>query len=128
MRTDDLEGIAVNVSGNYYRDGAKHKVIYVESVEGEEAVIVNTMIIEDNRFEIIKEGLTNSRMTFVSNGKRYKALYQTPFGDLDMETQTRLLLVDMNEDQINVNLDYALYLDGVHISDANMYLHIAGAA
>ena len=41
-----------------------------------------------------------------------KTIYDTPFGRLDMETETKLLLIDMSEDEINVYVEYILYIEG----------------
>ena len=126
LRFDDNEPIAVNISGNHYIDGNVHKITYVEEAPGFDEIILNTIIVKKNRIEIIKEGVVNSKMIFANNGK-FKTKYSTPFGDLDMETETKLLLIDMSDEEINVYVEYILYMDGSKASNSKMRIHIVEA-
>ena len=76
--------------------------------------------------KFIKEGVVNSKMVFANNS-RYKTIYDTPFGRLDMETETKLLLIDMSEDEINVYVEYILYIEGDRASNSKMRIHIVEA-
>jgi domain of unknown function (DUF1934) len=62
-----------------------------------------------------------------ANNSRYKTIYDTPFGRLDMETETKLLLIDMNEEEINVYVEYILYIEGDRASNSKMRIHIVEA-
>ena len=126
LRYDENDHIAVNISGNHYIDGDIHKITYVEEAQGFDEIILNTIIVEKNRVEIIKEGVVNSKMVFANNS-RFKAIYDTPFGRLNMETETKLLLIDMNEDEINVYIEYLLYIEGDRASNSKMRIHIVEA-
>lgn len=126
LRFDDNEPIAVNISGNYYIDGNVHKITYVEEAPGFDEIILNTIIVKKNRIEIIKEGVVNSKMIFANNGK-FKTKYSTPFGNLDMETETKLLLIDMNDEEINVYVEYVLYVDEGKASNSKMRIHVVEA-
>ena len=44
-----------------------------------------------------------------------------------METETKLLLIDMNEDEINVYIEYLLYIEGDRASNSKMRIHIVEA-
>ena len=126
LRFDDNEPIAVNISGNHYIDGNVHKITYVEEAPGFDEIILNTIIVKKNRIEIIKEGVVNSKMIFANNGK-FKTKYSTPFGNLDMETETKLLLIDMNDEEINVYVEYVLYVDEGKASNSKMRIHVVEA-
>lgn len=126
LRFDDNEPIAVNISGNHYIDGNVHKITYVEEAPGFDEIILNTIIVKKNRIEIIKEGMVNSKMIFANNGK-FKTKYSTPFGNLDMETETKLLLIDMNDEEINVYVEYVLYVDEGKASNSKMRIHVVEA-
>ena len=126
LRYDENDSIAVNISGNHYIDGDIHKITYVEEAQGFDEIILNTIIVEKNRVEIIKEGVVNSKMVFANNS-RYKTIYDTTFGRLDMETETKLLLIDMSEDEINVYVEYILYIEGDRASNSKMRIHIVEA-
>ena len=126
LRYDENDPIAVNISGNHYIDGDIHKITYVEETQGFDEIILNTIIVNKNRVEIIKEGVVNSKMVFANNSK-YKTIYDTPFGRLDMETETKLLLIDMSEDEINVYVEYILYIEGHRASNSKMRIHIVQA-
>ena len=62
LRYDENDPIAVNISGNHYIDGDIHKITYVEEAQGFDEIILNTIIVNKNRVEIIKEGVVNSKM------------------------------------------------------------------
>ena len=124
LRYDETDPIAVNISGNHYVDGDTHKITYVEEAQGFDEIILNTIIVKKNKVEIIKEGVVNSKMVFANNS-RFKAIYDTPFGRLNMETE--LLLIDMNEDEINVYIEYLLYIEGDRASNSKMRIHIVEA-
>ena len=126
LRYDENDPIAVNISGNHYIDGDIHKITYVEEAQGFDEIILNTIIVQKNRVEIIKEGVVNSKMVFTNNS-RFKVVYNTPFGRLDMETETKLLLIDMNEYEINVYVEYILYIEGDRASNSKMRIHIVEA-
>ena len=126
LRYDENDPIAVNISGNHYADGDTHKITYVEEAQGFDEIILNTIIVKKNRVEIIKEGVVNSKMVFANNS-RFKTIYDTPFGRLNMETETKLLLIDMNEDEINVYIEYLLYIEGDRASNSKMRIHIVEA-
>lgn len=126
LRYDENDPIAVNISGNHYIDGDIHNITYVEEAQGFDEIILNTIIVQKNRVEIIKEGVVNSKMVFTNNS-RFKVVYNTPFGRLDMETETKLLLIDMNEYEINVYVEYILYIEGDRASNSKMRIHIVEA-
>jgi len=126
LRLDDSEPISVNISGNHYIDGNVHKITYVEEAPGFDEIILNTIIVKKNRIEIIKEGVVNSRMIFANNG-RFKTSYSTPFGTLAMETETKLLLIDMSDEEINVYVEYVLYMDRSKASNSKMRIHVVEA-
>lgn len=126
LRYDENEPIAVSISGNHYIDGNMHKITYVEEAPSFDEIILNTIIVKKNRIEIIKEGMVNSKMIFANNG-RFKTMYSTPFGSLEMDIETKLLLIDMNEGEINVYVEYVLYVDGNRSSNSKMRIHIMEA-
>ena len=126
LRLDDSEPISVNISGNHYIDGNVHKITYVEEAPGFDEIILNTIIVKKNRIEIIKEGVVNSRMIFANNCS-FKTSYSTPFGTLAMEMETKLLLIDMSDEEINVYVEYVLYMDRSKASNSKMRIHVVEA-
>ena len=68
----------------------------------------------------------NSRMIFANNG-RFKTSYSTPFGTLAMEMETKLLLIDMSDEEINVYVEYVLYMDRSKASNSKMRIHVVEA-
>ena len=44
-----------------------------------------------------------------------------------METETKLLLIDMTEDEIHVYIEYLLYIEGDRASNSKMRIHIVEA-
>lgn len=63
---NDVEMI---VRGDYYQKNGKHYILYEEILEGAEERVKNVIKISPSSMDIIKKGVTNSRMLFEKNKK-----------------------------------------------------------
>ena len=76
------EPIEVIVPASYYEKNGKHYVIYDELVEGIPGTIKNKVrILDDQKVEIIKSGITNTHMVFEKD-KINMTQYETPYGEM----------------------------------------------
>ena len=83
MIEEEDGNVEVVTAGDYYNRNGKHYVVYDEVVEGLSGHISNIIKIGDNSLEVMKRGLTNTRMIF-EKGKKTLTRYQTPYGILDL--------------------------------------------
>lgn len=84
------EPIEVIVPASYYEKNGKHYVIYDELVEGIPGTIKNKVrILDDQKVEIIKSGITNTHMVFEKD-KINMTQYETPYGEMMIESLPRI--------------------------------------
>lgn len=118
--------VEIITPATYYLRNGKHYVVYDELVEGMPGAIKNTVkLTGDTKFEIIKTGLTNSRMVFEKD-KIYVTNYETPFGQMLVGTHTKDITAEIGEEAINVNISYALDINGEPMSDCEIKVNIHG--
>ena len=109
---NDVEMI---VRGDYYQKNGKHYILYEEILEGAEERVKNVIKISPSSMDIIKKGVTNSRMLFEKN-KKNLSCYSTPVGNLVIGIQANHFYVEEQENSIKVNVDYSLdILSLIHI-------------
>lgn len=123
-REDDP--IEIITPASYYQKNGKHYIIYDEVAEGVPGVVKNTVkIIDDSLFEIRKSGANNTHMVFEKD-KINMTSYQTPFGDLLVGIHTKDLQMDIREDEIDVNIFYALDINNEPFSDSQIKVNVRG--
>lgn len=121
---EENEPIEVIAPASYYLKNGKHYVIYDEVVEGSAGVIKNRIKInEDGILEITKSGLTNTRMVFEKD-KIHMTEYETPYGELMIGVFTKSMNVDVKDENIHVEVNYALDVNSEKVADCNIMMHI----
>ena len=50
-------------------------------------------------------------------GKKLRSLYRTPFGDLEVGTLVSRFLILRTEENIRLEVDYALEMNGTHAAE-----------
>ena len=117
---NDVEMI---VRGDYYQKNGKHYILYEEILEGAEERVKNVIKISPSSMDIIKKGVTNSRMLFEKN-KKNLSCYSTPVGNLVIGIQANHFYVEEQENSIKVNVDYSLDINYEHMSDCRICVDI----
>lgn len=122
----DGEPIEIITPASYYQKNGKHYIIYDEVSEGVPGTVKNTVkITGDTLFEISKSGAASTRMVFEKN-KINMTSYQTPFGEFLVGIHTRDMQMDIREDEINVNIFYALDINNEPLSDSQIKVNVRG--
>lgn len=83
----------------------------------------NIMKIQDSQFTLIKKGAIQTEMHFAKN-HTFHGFYQTPLGVFDMMIHTTALQIQTTEQCIDLAIQYALSLNGMHVSDCNMKISV----
>ena len=117
---NDVEMI---VRGDYYQKNGKHYILYEEILEGAEERVKNVIKISPSSMDIIKKGVTNSRMLFEKN-KKNLSCYCTPVGNLVIGIQANHFYVEEQENSIKVNVDYSLDINYEHMSDCRICVDV----
>ena len=117
---NDVEMI---VRGDYYQKNGKHYIVYEEILEGAEERVKNVIKISPSSMDIIKKGVTNSRMLFEKN-KKNLSCYSTPVGNLVIGIQANHFYVEEQENSIKVNVDYSLDINYEHMSDCRICVDV----
>ena len=117
---NDVEMI---VRGDHYQKNGKHYILYEEILEGAEERVKNVIKISPSSMDIIKKGVTNSRMLFEKN-KKNLSCYSTPVGNLVIGIQANHFYVEEQENSIKVNVDYSLDINYEHMSDCRICVDV----
>ena len=117
---NDVEMI---VRGDYYQKNGKHYILYEEILEGAEERVKNVIKISPSSMDIIKKGVTNSRMLFEKN-KKNLSCYSTPVGNLVIGIQANHFYVEEQENSIKVNVDYSLDINYEHMLDCRICVDV----
>ena len=117
---NDVEMI---VRGDYYQKNGKHYILYEEILEGAEERVKNVIKISPSSMDIIKKGVTNSRMLFEKN-KKNLSCYSTPVGNLVIGIQANHFYVEEQENSIKVNVHYSRDINYEHMSDCRICVDV----
>lgn len=124
MESNDDEPIEVVSAGTYYLKDGKHYIFFEEVAEGIPGVTKTQIRLTGKEtLEVMKKGISNMHMVF-EKGKTNRCLYKTPFGELDLGICTRELLVDEQQDNINIQAEYAMDVNYEPLAECTIKIHI----
>lgn len=119
-QTDSVEVIA---PGEYYYRNNKHFVIYDEVAEGESEATKNIIKFNGDMMEVTRKGPANVHLVFEKN-KKNVTYYYTPFGSLNVGIEARSIEVTEEENEIKVNVKYALEVNYEHVAECDIVLTV----
>lgn len=124
----DVEGnepIVLVAPGNYYLKNEKHYILY-EELDEDGTKTKNTIKIGKDMVDIMRKGPASSHMVF-EKGKEHLTYYDTPYGSMLMGIDTsKVAFQEVNDGKMELEVDYALSIDGKHMSDCNIKITITG--
>lgn len=124
MESNDDEPIEVVSAGTYYFKDGKHYIFFEEVAEGIPGVTKTQIRLTGKEtLEVMKKGISNMHMVF-EKGKTNRCLYKTPFGELDLGICTREFLVDEQQDNINIQAEYAMDVNYEPLAECTIKIHI----
>ena len=124
MESNDDEPIEVVCAGTYYFKDGKHYIFFEEVAEGIPGVTKTQIRLTGKEtLEVMKKGISNMHMVF-EKGKTNRCLYKTSFGELDLGICTSELLVDEQEDNINIQAEYAMDVNYEPLAECTIKIHI----
>lgn len=113
------ESVELVTVGTYYLKNGKHYVLYEEQTEGNGQVTKNIVKFYEGHFEMTKKGESNSFLLF-EREKKTSTVYQTVVGPIQVDAVTSELSVEETENQLLVNVKYALDINYNFISECEV--------
>ena len=112
MQMNDKDQVVEVVTpGEFHIEEDSFKAIYEESEISGMAGTTTTVVIESGKVKLVRKGSTETVMVFENNGSNV-CLYNTPYGMLELTTNTKLINIYMNEDGGAVKINYDLVVAG----------------
>ena len=119
----DDSSIEVITTGEYFEKNNKHYLYYDEVLDGSSIATKNTVKFDNDCLELKRKGAVNVHMIFDKNQKTMSN-YNTPFGNLVIGIDTSDIIVQQSENNISVNVDYALDINYEFLTTCQLKLNI----
>lgn len=119
----DNEPVEIITSGVYYKKNGKHYILYDEVTEGTCQTTKNIIKLDDELMDITKRGEMNVHMMFEKN-KKNVTYYYTPYGSLLIGVDATKVLVEEQEHDLSVTVDYALEINYEHMADCTITMNV----
>lgn len=123
QREEDADKLEMVTVGDYYKRNDKHYVVYEEITEGFTQPTKNRLKFSEHMLELSRNGLVNVHMVFQEN-KKNLTNYNTPFGQILIGIDTKKIRVEEREENIVVEVDYALDINYEFLSDCHIKIDI----
>ena len=123
LQTAEDGAIETVSPGAYYFKNGKHYIFYEEVMEGVQEKTKNTIKLSDGCMELTKKGSYSIHMLFEKD-RKIVTYYNTPFGNLAMGIHAYRVDVKETDDQIGIEVEYALDINHEHLSDCRINIRI----
>ena len=100
----------------------KHYAFYDE-LEEDNKKISNIIKFDKDFIEVTRKGAVNTKLNFKLN-ETNQSLYSTPFGDMLIEVFTKNISLNEKEADVNLLVDYEMFIDGDKVSDNKIEINI----
>ena len=120
------DNIELITSGEYTLDGTEAVFSYMESeMTGLEGTRT-TFRVSPQMVTLTREGTMTAQMVF-EQGKKHLFLYETPDGAMSMGVDTRRLRSGMGASGGEMEIEYAIDVDSVVVSENSFIIHVREA-
>jgi uncharacterized beta-barrel protein YwiB (DUF1934 family) len=119
----DDEPVIMTAHGSYHFTNGKHYIQYDEKLADKVSATKNTIKISQNQVTLARKGKQSSKMDFDLNSVT-QTLYQTPYGDIELEIKTKLIQLTEEADKVEVKLEYMLSTNDVYLSENSLSIII----
>lgn len=113
----------LKVRGQYFERNGSRYLLYEEQDSDNGAVTKNTLKIGDAGIELIKSGISQSRMIF-QRGETHRTSYVTPYGSLLFDIHTLELKSFWTKNSGTIQLVYRLSAEASPISENHLSVKI----
>jgi uncharacterized beta-barrel protein YwiB (DUF1934 family) len=120
---EEATNIELITAGDYYKKNGHHFIMYDEVTEGFDGNTQNYIKLKEGSVEVRKKGVSNAHMIFQEN-KKNLTYYSTPYGRMEMGISATKVQIHETQENIDVNVDYALEINDQHVADCNICINI----
>lgn len=117
------EKTEITAKGSYYIKRDKRYLIYEEKSGDAAEITKNLVKFDDEVVSITKSGAVNANMVF-KNGGKIITDYVTPYGNIKMGFNTKSMFLTESEEEINIQIKYALEMNGDYFTDCEIGIKI----
>ena len=121
--TEAANPLKTVTEAEYFQRNGTHYVLYQEVMEGFSGATKNRIKFRDHILEIQRQGSLCTHM-ILEEQKRHRTLYQTPYGQLQLETVTRQVRIEEEKDCLSVQADYTLEAEGRPLSACRIQIRV----
>lgn len=116
----NTEVIESKCDGQYYEKNGKHYLLYEELTEN--GTVKSIIKVSDELLEVIKKGAANSHL-FYQAGETVKCNYDTPFGCIPIDINTKNLDIYVENHHIKVVVSYVMFCDEKQIAKCKLQIN-----
>lgn len=120
--TDAHPTMSGTYRGQLYLTGGESYILRYEEGEAKQTV-QTTVKIQPSEVKLIRHGFQKMNHRFVP-GKTTQSVYQTPFANMAMETETTELVWAWHGDAGSLTLSYRLTLGGQYVDDLTLQIRL----
>ncbi|MFD3158276.1 DUF1934 domain-containing protein [Haloimpatiens sp. FM7330] len=123
QKGNEKEKVEVVTPGKFYKKEDSYFAVYDETeISGMEGT-TTTLKISPEKLCLIRMGTTSTKMNFK---KKYKdiILYNTPYGTLELEVETKDIDINMDEYGGHVYVNYNLGVIGEKVQNTSLEINI----
>lgn len=119
----EKEPVSVLTPGDFYiKDGAYYARYEETEISGMEGT-VTTLKIKNDELILLRKGTTSARMQFIKDLKSV-SMYDTPYGTLQIETNTLYIKADVDENGGDVIVKYDMDISGQKVPTTKLEINI----
>jgi len=122
----DGQRLRQSAAGDLYRKG-DHYYLRYEEADPEMEGTVTTIKLERGRIRLVRSGTVRSELVFVE-GQSCRGSYETPQGNLELQTVTTAMMSDLAEGLGTADWSYELYVAGERTGSFRLQLTIEARA
>lgn len=128
IQTDmfESEEIEVVTTGKYVEKNNKIYITYIDSNIDKDKDTKTTIKLEENQISILRFGGVNSHMVFEKE-KTHITHYQTPYGVFEINTFTKKINVDKQENSMDINVNYNLSINHMSMGTNTFTIKVTNA-
>ena len=120
---EDGDVIEVVSPGKYIKMDSGYKAVYEETeISGMEGT-TTILTIKDKEVLLEREGTTSTKMLF-NEKEPSVSLYNTPYGMMEITTNTKKLNVEVNDNGGNIKIDYDMAIAGQEVLTTSLSLNV----
>lgn len=117
------ESIEVVTPGDFYKKDEFYYAVYKETQITGMQDTTTTIKISPDQFSLIRAGSTTTRMNFKAENDEV-ALYDTPYGTLELKIRTKALKIDINEYGGDISVNYDMSIGGQKTQNTSLKINI----